>query len=193
MPAVLDNLQAGVRVIEMSREDALYVRNGRPNMIVFTVAGVRYALQHRGNRQDSVALPLEAANDTTISRWLKIGQLEKISKDSFMALGARTVDVLPNEYLKRPVRGLNKSDGNLDVPMVVADKAGGKEQNTAGTLTHIKDGDVQKQVREGVSAKWAGDLMSTEEELEEFTPEHEAEANYPSHHRGDDARKQMGY
>jgi hypothetical protein len=177
----------------MAYEEALYVRNGRPNMIVFNYGGVRYALQHRGNRQDSTALPKEAINDLTISRWLKIGQLEKISKESFMALGARTVDVLPNEYLKRPVRGLNKNDGNLDIPMVVADKAGGKEQNTAGTLTHLKDGDVQKQVREGVSAKWAGDLMSTEEELEEFLPEQEEQANYPSKHRGDEARQQMGY
>lgn len=165
-------------------EKSLYIRNGRPNRVVFHFNGVRYPLEHRGSRQDSVALPIEAANDQQISRWLQIGQLEKISQDSFMKLGARTVDILPNEYLKQNVR----KPGGLNVPMTAA------ESDTARTLTQVEDRDVQNMVRENVSPKWAGDLMSTEEELEsaEFANQ-QAQPSYPSKNRDDDVRRQLGY
>ncbi len=172
----------------MSREDNLYIRNARPNRVVFHYNGVRYLLEHRGNRQDSVALPAEAANDQSVSRWLQIGQLEKVSKESFMKLGARTVDVLPNEFL---ARGLRQPRGG-EVQLVNATVAGAQEQDTTGARTHIADGDVHKTVREKLSPKWAGDIMTTEEELEtmDFSTE---TANYPSKNRDSGERRQMGY
>lgn len=169
----------------MAQASTLYVRNGRPNRIVFHFDGVRYLLEHRGNRQDSTALPAEAGNDQQIARWLQNGQLEKISRDSFMKLGSRTVDILPNEYLKRDVRA---QGGGLAIPMVAADS------DTTRSRSQVADGDVHKMVRDNVSPKWAGDLMSTEEELEtaEFAAQ-QTQPNYPSKNRDDDARRQLGY
>lgn len=99
-----------------------------------------------------------------------------------MKLGARTVDVLPNEYLRRDVR----SPRAYDVNMRPADA------DTTKSLTQVDEKDVHKAVRDHSTPKWAGDLMSTEEELEDmdFTHDHQ---QYPSHHRDDDVRRQMGY
>lgn len=166
----------------MSNDNSLYIRNARPNRVVFHFNGVRYLLEHRGNRQDSVALPGEAANDQNVSRWLQIGQLEKISKESFMKLGARTVDVLPNEYLQRSVR----AKGGGEVKMHPADA------DTTRTTTQVLDGDVHKTVREKLSPQWAGELMSTEEEVESMDFSSQAD-NYPSKNRDSDQRRQMGY
>jgi hypothetical protein len=163
-------------------EDTLYVRNARPNSLVIRYAGTRQLLGHRGSRTDSWALPREAENDQTIARWLKSGHLEKISKESYMKLSARTIDVLPNEYLEKRLRQRN----GLDVKMSPADA------DTTRTLTQITDGDVHKQVRDTVSPKWAGELMTTEEELESTEFETQ-QADYPSHHRDSEARRQMGY
>jgi len=173
----LTTFPGGVRVIEMAKaEDTLFVRNGRPNGIVFHFDGVRYKLEHRGHRQDSVALPIDAASDGQISRWLQIGQLEKISRDSFMKLGSRTVDVLPNEYLKRPMR----EGRGVETPLRRADS------DTTGSLSVVDDGDVSRTVNSTLSQKWAGDLMSTEEELDspEFANQ-QTQPNYPSRHRED--------
>lgn len=165
------------------KETTLYVRNARPNGIVFHFDGVRYALKHRGHREDSVALPSEAANDGQISRWLQMGQLEKISKEAFMKLGQRTVDVLPNEYLKRTMR----EGRGIEVPMVKADS------DTTGTPSVVVDKDVSRVVKGVLSPQWAGDLMSTDEELE--SPEFQNQqtpASYPSKNRDGDTRE-YGY
>lgn len=167
-------------------ENTLYIRNRRPNGVAFTYAGNRIPLKHRGHREDSWALPAEAENDPTISRWLKQGIIEKISRDSFMRLGSRTVDLLPNEFLQsHKVRG--KSGG---VTMISADA------DTTRSLTQLGDKDVREYANP--QPKWAGDLMSTEQELDEYqydAQDASGEGNYPSKHRGDEEarRKQMGY
>jgi hypothetical protein len=166
-----------------TKEDTLYVRNGKPNRTVFHFNNVRYLLEHRGNRADSVSVPIEALSDPLISRWLKNGQLERISKESFMRLNARKVDVLPNTYLKRHEM---RSGNAWGVPMEHADA------DATRSKTQIPDKEVHKTVREKLTPQWAGDLMSTEEELEtlDLTQEH---LSYPSKHRDDSERRQMGY
>jgi hypothetical protein len=166
----------------MAREEALYLRNGRPNMIVFHYDGVRYKLHHRGNRADSISLPAEAKNDPEISKWIRKGQLEKISKEAFMKLGARQVDILPNQFLKRDMR---KHRG-AEVTMRPA------EADTTKSLTQLDEKDVHKQIVEKSSLEWAGDLMSTDEELETMDYSDDS-MNYPSKHRDEDARREMGY
>lgn len=163
-------------------DTTLYVRNGRPNRIVFHAAGVRYMLEHRGNRADSAALSQDAAREPVIVRWLQSGQLEKISREAFMRLGSRTVDTLPNEFLKRNVRQQNARD--LDMKPADGD--------TTKTFTQVDEGDVHKTVRARLRPEWAGDLMTTEEELETLS-ETQAHQSYPSKHRDEDARRQMGY
>lgn len=171
-----------------NNENTIYVRNARPNAIVFHYAGTRFKLEHRGNRGDSVALPKDAQSDASVMRWLQNGQLEKISRDAYMKLGTRTVDTLPNEYLDRSVRKQNARDLDL----LNAGKASSNEQDTTGALTHVSDGEVHKTVRDRLTAKWAGELMTTEEELEDLA-EQQSEGNYPSKHRDSAARQQMGY
>jgi len=169
------------------KDELIYVRNARPNKVVFYFDGTRYPLEHRGHRADSCSLPAEAIHDATISRWVKQGQLEKISKESFNQLAARMVDVLPNEYLAQPMRTGRGSASGV-VPMNTADS------DTSKGLSQVKDSDVFKTVREGVSPKWGGDLMATEEELE--SPEYinqqaEQTNNYPSKNRED--TRERGY
>ena len=170
-----------------AKETTLYIRNRRPNRVAFLYAGNRVRLEHRGHREDSWALPSEAENEPTISRWLKQGVLEKITKDSYMRLGARTVDIAPNEFLRsHKVRARNSG-----VPMIASDG------DTAGTLTIIADKEIHAHANPQL--QWAGDLMTTEQELEEYQYDSKDSAagsqNYPSKHRGDEEarRKQMGY
>jgi hypothetical protein len=141
---------------------------------------VRYSLKHRGNREDSTSLPAEAKQDGNIRKYLQSDQLEAISKDAFFALGKRQIDVRPTEFLKRSnVRETGVGQG---VPL----HADPSDKPT--TLTQVKDTDAHKAVREATKLEWAGELMSTEEELETFDyskPEH----NYPSHHRDGDERQ----
>lgn len=163
------------------KEDTLYLRNARPNRIAFVYGGHRYLLEHRGNRADSTSLPIEAAQDATVSRWLKNGQLEKISQNAFMKLGTRQVDVVPTEFLKQ--QNLTRSKG---VGMKAPDKLTGYTQ-----LNQLEQDDVHETVRK-TRLEWAGDLMTTDEELE-VTDYESKEHNYPSKHRGSDARREMGY
>lgn len=171
-----------------TEDKTLYVRNARPNTVIFTAGGVRHKLEHRGNRQDSAALSPDAANEPIVVRWIQNGQLEKISRDAFMALGTRTIDTLPNEFLDRSVRKQNARD----LELINAGKSSSNEQNTTGALTHISDGDVHKAVRDRLTPKWAGELMTTDEELEDLA-DIQATQNYPSKHRDSDTRRQMGY
>ena len=166
-----------------TKESTVYLRNKRPNGVVFHFDGIRYKLEHRGHRQDSVAVPAEALQDGQINRWVQLGQLEKISKESFMKLGQRTVDVLPNEFLKRSMR----EGRGIEVPMRKADS------DTTGSLSVVEEGDVTRVVRDHVSPKWAGDVMSTDEEIEEYGYDNQNEQqNYPSRHRDGDTRER-GY
>lgn len=164
------------------KDDTLYVRNGRPNRVVFYYAGTRTGLERRGSREDSTSLPAEASNDPTVSRFLKQGILEKISREAFMKLGARQIDIEPAQFLKRPVR-----DGKrADVLMHPADA------DTTRSPSSLRDADVRKAAVPNL--EWQGELMTTAEELEEMdydAPQH----NYPSHHRDDEEarRRQMGY
>lgn len=169
--------------------EEIYVRNGRPNTVVVKYGDLRIPLAHRGglgrdlreSPGDSCALPGDAATDPTISRWLKNGTLEKISKEAYLSLRARNVEVLPNKYLAQSVR----SPRGGAVPMDAA------EADTTKTRTYVADANVHKSVREA-RPEWAGELMTTEEELEEMEIERQ-EQNYPSKHRDEDQRRQMGY
>ena len=157
-----------------AKEDTLYVRNARPNMLIFKFDDVRYVLQHRGNRADSVALPITAEKDNLIARWLKNGQLEKINQKSFMALGKRSVDVLPNEFLKRDVRNNKASDLKL-----VENK-----DETSGGKIDIVPSEAVKTVDRVSRPEWAGELMTTEEELDTFNYEgNSPDTSYPSKNR----------
>lgn len=163
-----------------TNRETLYVRNARPNTFVFYYNGVRYSLKHRGNREDSTSLPAEARTDGNVRRYIESGHLELVSQDAFMALGKRQIDVRPTEFLKRS--GVREQGVGIGVPMTPAEADGNKG------LTQVKDTDAHKAVRESTRLDWAGDLMSTEEELEQFDyskPEH----NYPSHHRDEDTRQ----
>lgn len=163
-----------------AKESTLYVRNSRPNMIIFRTAdGTRHKLEHRGHRQDSTALPIEALSDPIVSRWLKIGQLEKISREDFMELGKRVVDVTPNEFLQRKIR-------NARAPGLAMHPA---DSDTTKTLTQIVDTEVGRAANP--SPQWAGDLMTTSEELE--TMDFSQAASYPSKHRDEELRREMGY
>lgn len=169
----MGNKMAPRKKVEEASEQVLYVRNARPNMVIFKFNDVRYVLQHRGNRADSVPLPEEARKDNLISRWLKNGQLEEISKEAFMQLGKRSVDVLPNEFLKRDVRNNRAADLKL-----VTDK-----DDASGLKVNIVPGDATKTVNKISRPEWAGELMTTEEELELFSYEDQGNANYQSKHR----------
>lgn len=165
------------------KEDVLYVRNARPNRVAFVFGGHRYLLEHRGNRADSTSLPIEAQHDATVSRWLKNGQLEKITQNAFMKLGTRQVDVVPTEFLKQ--QNLTRAKG---VGMNAPDSLSGSTQ-----LSQLEQNDVHETVRK-TRLEWAGDLMSTDEELESTDYEDgNVNNNYPSKHRGSDARREMGY
>ena len=74
------------------QDNTFYVRNWRPNRVVFKYSGLKYVLERRGDRQDTTALPLDAKSDPTIARWLKVNILEDITKDEFIELASRTSD-----------------------------------------------------------------------------------------------------
>jgi hypothetical protein len=167
-------VEYGNQMAAQKKEDTLYLRNARPNRVVFKYADVRYVLEHRGNRQDTVALPIEAEKDTLISRWLIAQQLEKITKDQFHKLATRSVDLLPNQFLKRSVRD-NRAG---DIKLVKAEGDG------SGTLTAIDQKQVHSGVTQNARPEWGGDLMSTEEELEDGQFDQVVtNTNYPSKHR----------
>ena len=172
----------------MKEEGVLYVRNRRPNRLVLKYNGLREVLDHRGSRQDSTSIPVEAERDPSIARFIKLGYLEKISRESFMKLAKRTIDTLPNEFLKRSQRS---DRGITEIMMYEAKDDYFKGQSdTSGEKIMIKDGDVRKLVNP--SPQWAGDLMTTEEELETIDLE-TAEQNYPSKHRDATNTRAMGY
>jgi hypothetical protein len=70
----------------------LYVRNQRPNRLVVRYADLRIVLERRGSREDATALPEEARQDRTISRWFTDGKLEEITQDQFESLKGRLED-----------------------------------------------------------------------------------------------------
>jgi hypothetical protein len=160
-----------------SNETALYVRNARPNRVVIKFAGNRYVLERRGSREDSTALPVEAANDTVVRRWLENKVLEKVSQDDFMQLAARTVDTEPRFFLKTAVR-TKGTVGTLGLNPAEAD--------ATRSLTQINDKDVI--VAADPRLQWAGELMSTKEELAQLDMEAAEQGGYQSKHRGEDTR-----
>lgn len=163
-------------------KEVFYVRNRRPNTVRFTFEGARLELKHRGHREDSISLPSDAKADPTIARWLRQGVLEEISREAFNKLASRRIDVTPNEYLNRPVR----SQKGWAAPLVSADG------DATNSLTQIPERNTS--INATPSVEWAGELMSTDEELEEFLPDIEEQQNYPSRHREDaEAQRGRGY
>ena len=74
------------------KDSTFYVRNWRPNRLVFKYAGLKYILERRGDRQDTVALPVDAQSDPTIARWLKSSMLEDIQRDDYIELASRVTE-----------------------------------------------------------------------------------------------------
>lgn len=172
------------------KEKTLYVRNARPNTLRFKFNDVSYFLRHRGSREDSTAMPIEAENDNTIARFLKQRILERITQDQFTRLAARTIDVLPNEYIKQSIRQAGYKELDLHNASKLYEAS---QDDTSGKKTMINEKEVSKRVTPNL--EWSGDLMTTEEELEDFIDFSAKTNSYPSKHRDDDEarRKQMGY
>jgi len=160
-------------------EKHIYVRNARPNRVAFTYDNLRYKLERRGSREDTTSLPADAQSDPILARWLKGGVLEKITRESFIQLAKRTVDVEPRYFLKR------KTGKDRGVVMSPA------EGDATKSLTQLAEKDVRVAANPGL--EWAGELMTTEEELETMTDEELERQNYPSRHRSDFDTRQMGY
>lgn len=166
-------MEYGKHKMATAKETTLYLRNARPNRIVFNYDGVRYRLEHRGNRADSVALSIKAKDDPEILRWIRIGQLEEIGKEAFMQLGKRAIDVLPNEFLKRDVRNNKSADLSLMQ----------NKDDASGSKLDVDPKEVTKKINDNSRPQWAGDLMTTEEELESGSFEYQSTDSYPSRHR----------
>lgn len=98
--------------------EVLYIRNKRPNAVLIryeTDGGkqVKFTVERRGSREDTIALPGELKQDPTVASFLNRGILEEISKDEFMTLGERKEG--------RPAFALKKSADELNLPMSNAD------------------------------------------------------------------------
>lgn len=104
-----------------AQDNTFFVRNWRPNRVVFKYSGLKYVLERRGDRQDTTALPLDAKSDPTIARWLKMNILEDIEKDEFIELAARTSD--------GPFAPLRSKAKEVDIPI---------ENRTSAEPTTIK-------------------------------------------------------
>lgn len=82
----------------------LYVRNLRPNAVLVKIGGLKYTVERRGFREDTVALPPEAREDPVVSTFLQRNILEEISKETFMTLATRpenTITVGPDKKQRR--------------------------------------------------------------------------------------------
>jgi hypothetical protein len=146
------------------KEDAIYVRNTRPVGVVLKLGkDIRYNLAYRGHRQDAIALPAEAANDREIARWLGEGRLEQISKEAYVRLAKRQMDQpRPDQTVGTSVNiKINPEDHRR--PTIGAER----DFKTNSTPT----------------VRLAGDLLSTEEELELLEIQGGQDVNYPSKYR----------
>jgi len=90
-------------------DNTFYVRNWRPNAVVFKYAGLKYVLERRGDRKDSVALPIDAKSDPVVNRWLRTNILEEVSREDFSELASRIVD--------GPFGALRGSAKDVNIPM----------------------------------------------------------------------------
>ena len=135
--------------------ELLYVRNARPNILIVKFAGAKFPLERRGNREDSVALPVDAKNDPIVGRFIRQGFLEEISKEAFMELGLRTED---KPYALRTGTTLEK-----DLPM-------NDPFNPQPTLISNKDITETAHLR-SPNPEFAGKIPSTDEELGFVKPE----------------------
>jgi hypothetical protein len=153
--------------------EKLYVRNRRPNRVILNYAGMRTVLERRGNRADSVGLPTDAARDATIGRWLRSGILEKLTAEQYHTLQSRTVDVEPTQFLKRPIVQQQRMGQGL--PMIPAESDGSKSPSQLSDQT-VRTGAVP-------GSDWAGDLMTTQEEIEQSPELFDKQKAYPSKHR----------
>lgn len=91
------------------QDNTFYVRNWRPNRLVFKYAGLKYVLERRGDRQDTVALPIDAQSDPTIARWLKSDMLENIERDDYIELASRVTE--------GPFGELRSRAKDIDIPI----------------------------------------------------------------------------
>lgn len=71
---------------------AIYVRNWRPNQLIFRHADLKIRLGRRGERTDNVALPDEALSNPDVAKFLRNGRLERISEEAYFNLATRPED-----------------------------------------------------------------------------------------------------
>jgi hypothetical protein len=84
----------------------VYVRNWRPNQLIFKHAGIKITLNRRGTRDDNVALPDEALSNTDVARFLRNGKLEQISEEAFQNLASRSEDETMPAISKKKIERL---------------------------------------------------------------------------------------
>lgn len=93
--------------------EVLYVRNTRPNAVLIKYEGNKFPVERRGSREDTIALPADAESDPVVASLITRGIIEKISKDAFYALDARSEG--------RPAFALKKGGEQVNLPMNHAD------------------------------------------------------------------------
>ena len=150
--------------------DNLYIRNLRPNRIVikYSKAKLRFHVDRRGTRNDTLALPIDAKTDADIARWLRIGQIEEITQEQYMELSAREVDgveqrVDTDVFKKQPSVALPNRDYNeeldLKMPNAIPKKL-------------LDDMNFKKETM-SPKLEFADEPLSTEEELAALKPQKE--------------------
>lgn len=143
-------------------DNTFYVRNWRPNRIVFKYTGLKYILERRGSREDTTALPLDAKSDPVIARWMKIGVLEEISRDNFVELASRVKD--------GPFGALTSKARQVDIPIEK-----GTEPRPTTISYDLIDSEEWKREYLSPSINFTTPPLSTEEELAKLRAEAEVE------------------
>jgi len=149
-----------------SQDTTFYVRNWRPNSVMFRYSGLKYVLERRGDRQDTAALPVDARGNPTVTRWLRSGILEEITKDDFVELAARVTD--------GPFAQLRSRLKEFDLPI---------EERTGAQPTTIKtellDNKEWKDSHLSPSLKYMTEPLATSVEIAKSRAESELEEIAP--------------
>ena len=146
-------------------EPILYVRNRRPNAVLIKFENLKYPVERRGSRQDTVALPPEAREDPVVSQFLNKGIVEEISKEQFMALGGRPENPVAGEKDKQERLHdypLDRTRANeAAIPM--------EPEETSRTPYIITDKDLRSSMEFRTPApRFAVDFPSTDEEIQQI-------------------------
>lgn len=142
------------------QDNTFYVRNWRPNRVVFKYAGLKYILERRGDRQDTVALPVDAKSDPVIARWLKTDILEDIQRDDYIELASRATD--------GPFSPIRSKAKEVDIP--ISDR----ESSTPTTIpTELIDNQDWRRQHLSPNLEYVDKPLSTAEEVAEIKAKRE--------------------